>query len=167
MASRVRFVTVALLLGILSVSLAGIAAGKGDARLVDAARVGDWNTVRSLVAENRTAVNSADADGTSPLHWAIRANESEITDLLIRAGADAKAQNRLGITPLYLAAMNGNGTIIRKLLDAGANANQTERTGETILMLATRSGDADAVRALLEHGANPNTAEPQLQLTPL
>jgi uncharacterized protein len=166
MASGVRFVTVALLL-VFSVPLVGIAGAKGDARLVDAARVGDWNTVRSLIAENRAAVNSVDADGTSPLHWAIRANESEIADLLIRAGADAKTQNRLGITPLYLAAMNGNGVIIRKLLDAGANANQIERTGETILMVATRSGDTDAVRALLEHGANPNIAEPQLQLTAL
>jgi len=143
------------------------AAAAAPPTLVDAARVGDWGTVRSLVAANKTAVNSADADGTRALHWAIRANETEIADLLLRSGADAKAADRLGVTPLFLAAMNGNGAIMRKLLDAGANANQIEKTGETILMVATRTGDADAVRALLEHGANANTPEPQLQLTPL
>jgi ankyrin repeat protein len=123
--------------------------------------------VRSLVAANKATVNSADADGTQALHWAIRANETEIAELLLRSGADAKAADRLGVTPLFLAAMNGNGAIMRKLLVAGANANQIEKTGETVLMVAIRTGDADAVRALLEHGANPNTAEPQLQLTPL
>jgi uncharacterized protein len=156
-----------LLVSFLIVPCIAIAAAEGNPRLVDAARVGDWNAVRSLVADDRTAVNSTDVDGTTPLHWAIRANETEIADLLLRAGADAKAQDRLGTTPLYLAAANGNGAIIRKLLEAGANPNQTERTGETILMVATRTGDVDAVRALLERGANPNTAEPQLQLTAL
>ena len=135
--------------------------------IVDAARRGDWVAVRSLVAANKATVNSTDADGTQPLHWAIRANETEIAELLLRSGADAKAADRLGVTPLFLAAMNGNGAIMRKLLVAGANANQVEKTGETVLMVAIRTGDADAVRALLEHGANPNIAEPQLQLTPL
>jgi ankyrin repeat protein len=147
--------------------VATIATAASPPTLVDAARTGDWTAVRSLVAANKAAVNSTDADGTQPLHWAVRANEAEIAELLLRSGADAKAADRLGVTPLFLAAMNGNGAIMRKLLDAGANANQVEKTGETILMVTIRSGDADAVRALLEHGADPNTAEPQLQLTPL
>src|SRR5690349_20298530 len=112
----------------------------GPATLVDAARTGDWTAVRSMVATNKAAVTSADADGTRPLHWAIRANETEIADLLIRSGADAKAADRLGVTPLFLAAMNGNGAILRKLLDAGADANQVEKTGETILMVAIHTG---------------------------
>ena len=147
--------------------VATIATAAPPPTIVDAARRGDWTAVRSLVAANKAAVNSTDTDGTPPLHWAIRANEAEIAELLLLSGADAKAADRLGVTPLFLAAMNGNGAIMRKLLDAGANANQIEKTGETVLMVAIRTGDADAVRALLEHGANPNTAEPQLQLTPL
>src|SRR5262252_3184563 len=97
----------------------------------------------------------------------LRADELDVADLLLRAGADATAQNRLGLTPIYLAAANGNGAIIRKLLEHGANANQVEKTGETILMVATRSGNADAVKTILDAGANPNTTEPQLQLTAL
>ena len=135
--------------------------------LVDAARTGDWNAVRSLVAANRSAVNSADMDGTRALHWAIRAGEADIVEFLLKAGADATAKDRLDVTPLFLAAMNGDGAIIRKLLNAGANANQVEKTGESILMVAIRTGSTDAVRALLEHKASANYSEPQLQLTPL
>ena len=143
------------------------AAAAPPATVVDAARSGDWNAVRSLVAANKATVNMPDNDGTRALHWAIRAGEADIVELLLRAGADATAKDRLDVTPLFLAAMNGDGVIMRKLLNAGANANQVEKTGETILMVAIRTGSTDAVRALLEHKANANYAEPQLQLTPL
>jgi ankyrin repeat protein len=137
--------------------------------LSDAASAGNWARVRTLVAGGLSGedVNGADSDGTRPLHWAVRADELEVADLLLKAGADAAARNRLGLTALYLAAANGNGPMIRRLLDHGADPNHVERSGETVLMVATRSGDTDAVRAMLERGANPNVAEPQLQLTAL
>jgi ankyrin repeat protein len=137
--------------------------------LSEAARAGNWERVRALVAGglSRDEVEGADSDGTSPLHWAVRADELEVASLLLDAGADAAAQNRLGLTPLSLAAVNGNAAMIRRLLDLGADALGVGRTGETMLMVATRSGSADAVRALLERGADPNVTEPQLQLTAL
>src|SRR5262245_57719253 len=153
-----------------AIGSAGAFAAAGDAvALSNAARSGNWEAVRSLIAEGAKGegVNGADRDGTRPLHWAVRADELEIADLLLKAGADATAQNRLGLTALNLAATNGNGTMIRKLLDHGANANQVEKSGETILMVAARSGNADAVRAILERKVDPNIAEPQLQLTAL
>src|SRR5678809_294947 len=147
----------------------GLAAGAEPVALSDAARTGNWDTVRTLIGSGLKGdgVNAPDKDGTRPLHWAVRADELEIADLLLKAGADATAQNRLGLTALNLAATNGNGAMIRKLLDHGANASEVEKTGETILMVATRSGSADAVRAILERGVNPNTTEPQLQTTAL
>ena len=147
----------------------GLAAGAEPVALSDAARTGNWETVRSLIAGGLKGdgVNSSDTDGTRPLHWAVRADEMDIADLLLKAGADATAQNRLGLTALNLAATNGNGAMIRKLLEHGANANEVEKSGETILMVATRSGSADAVRAILERKVNPNTTEPQLQTTAL
>jgi ankyrin repeat protein len=157
---KIGFVTSFLL-------VATVAIAAPPPTIVDAARSGDWSSVRSLVAANKAAVNSSDIDGTRALHWAIRAGESDIVDVLLKAGADATAKDRLDVTPLFLAAMNGDGAIMRKLLNAGANANQVEKTGETILMVAIRTGSTDAVRALLEHKASANYAEPQLQLTPL
>ena len=157
---KIGFVTTFLLAATLAVAAP-------PATVVDAARTGDWNAVRSLVAANKATVNMSDIDGTRALHWAIRAGEADIVELLLKAGADATAKDRLDVTPLFLAAMNGDGVIMRKLLNAGANANQVEKTGDSILMVAIRTGSTDAVRALLEHKANANYAEPQLQLTPL
>jgi uncharacterized protein len=158
-----------LCLAILALPVMALAAAGKDSPMPDAARAGNWEVVRSLIKGGLKgdAVNVGDNDGTRPLHWAVRADETEIADLLIKAGADANAQNRLGVTALYLAAVNGNAAILRNLLDHGSNANQVEKSGETVLMVAARSGSTDAVRILLERGAKPNTTEPQLQLTAL
>jgi ankyrin repeat protein len=148
---------------------ASMAAG-GDTAVLDAARIGNWASVRTLVSKglSRESVNTADIDGTRPLHWAVRADELEISRLLLRSGADANAQTRLGVTALYLAAQNGNADMVKALLAAGADANQVDgATGESILMAAIRSGSRDAVQALLSSGANPNATEPQLRVTPL
>src|SRR5687767_8583699 len=143
--------TLGALLMIVTVWTASVAAGAMPA-LVDAARGANWNAVRSMIKEGpRDAVNASDTDGTRPLHFAVRADELDVVDLLLRAGADPKVENRLGVTPLLLAAQNGNAAMIRRLLDAGANANQVDRTGETILMVAIRTGDVDSVRTLLKY----------------
>jgi ankyrin repeat protein len=164
-----RRVGCGLTLVILLSAAQALAAAGDAAALSDAARAGNWTKVRSLVATGLKGddVNGSDKDGTRPLHWAVRADEVEVVDLLLKAGADATAQNRLGVTALFLAATNGNATMLRKLFDHGANANQVEKTGETILMVATRSGNADAVRTILDRNVNPNLTEPQLQLTAL
>jgi ankyrin repeat protein len=147
----------------------GFAAAGDAAALSDAARAGNWEKVRSLLAGGLKGadVNGSDKDGTRPLHWAVRADELEIADLLLKAGAEATAQNRLGLTAASLAAANGNGAMLRKLLARGASANQVEKSGESLLMVATRSGSADAVRSILERGADANAQAPQLQLTAL
>ena len=94
-----------------------------------------------------------DATGTTPLFFAVRQDDGQLVDRLIKAGADVKVANRYGITPLYLAAVNGNASIIEKLLKAGADANAAVTEGETALMTAARSGNVDAAKVLIAHGA--------------
>ena len=77
-----------------------------------------------LHAEEGKETPAANADGTTPLHWAVRADDAKTVDKLLRDGADAKAADRYGVTPLYLAAVNGNGAIIRRLLDAGGRGHR-------------------------------------------
>jgi ankyrin repeat protein len=154
---------------ILALGAYGFSAGP-SAALVEAARASDWNSVRSLLAGGLPSdiLNAPDTDGTRALHWAVRADQLEIADLLLGAGADAKVENRLGVTPLYLAAENGAAAMIRRLLQAGASPNHVDpATGQTVLMAATRTGDLDAVRTLLNAGADANATEPQLQFTAL
>jgi ankyrin repeat protein len=89
----------------------------------------------------------------------VRRNDTARVDVLLRAGADARATSRYGVTPLYLACVNGNAAVIERLLAAGADANTALPEGETALMTAARTGSVPAVKALLAHGASVNAKE--------
>src|ERR1700730_8385765 len=144
------------LLGLLASAISLSAAGAGPS-LSDAVRAGDRAAVRALLT--RSAVNSAEADGMTALHWAVRSDDLDTVQLLLKAGANAGAGNRYGITPLSLAATNGNAAITRALLKAGASADAPGPDGETVLMTAARAGSADVVNALLDRGVSVNAAE--------
>ena len=106
-------------------------------------------------------------DGTTPLHWAVWADDLAKADTLIRRGAAVAAANAFGLTPLYIAADHGSTALARRLLDAGADVNTSDATGDTVLMAAVRAGSADLVKLLLDRGARVDTAEPQLGHTAL
>jgi ankyrin repeat protein len=138
---------------------AGIQAGQtSDRRVVDAAKSGNDAAVVSLL-QQKADVNVPEADGTTAVSWAVRQDDVEMVDRLIKAGANVKAPNRYGITPLYLAALNGDAGIILKVLKAGAGANDAVTEGETALMTASRSGHLSAVKVLIESGATIDARE--------
>src|SRR6185369_9192387 len=115
----------------------------------------------------RADVNAPQTDGATALHWAVYRDDAEMTDLLITAGANAKATNREGASVLSLACINGNAAIIEKLLSAGADANEHLTNGETPLMMAARTGNVSAMDTLLRHGADVNAKEKLRGTTPL
>ena len=137
---------------------AGSAAGAGS-EVADAAMKQNREAVRSLL--QRTAnVHAPQGDGTTALHWAVRVDDLEMTDLLLRAGAAVTAANRQGVTPMQLAALNGSAAMLDRLLKAGADANAPlTPSRDTAVMLAARTGKEDAPRVLLEAGARVNDRE--------
>jgi len=149
---------------VLACVLAAHAAVAADG-LVQAAGRGDFATVRDLLRRG-TDINATDADGTTALHWAVRADDLETADALVRAGASVGIAARLGVTPIYLAAENGNAAMIRRLLDAGADAKARDASGDTALMAAVRAGSRGAVAVLLDRGAEVDATD-QIGLTPL
>lgn len=127
-----------------------------NASVADAAEARQKETVRSLISQ-KADVNAPQPDGTTALHWAVRADDLETVELLIRAGANVKAANRFGATPLSLAATNGNGAIVEKILTAGEDPNAVVSvTGDTAFMMAARTGRTEAIDSFLKHGADVN-----------
>lgn len=138
----------------LSLMAAGV-----DLRIPDAAMHENRPLVQSLI-DAKADVNAIQSDGMTALHWAALKNDLEMVRMLLAAGANVKAETRVGaITPLFLAATNGNGRMIESMLKAGADPNSTNSLGTTALMKAAAAGDSDAVKILLEHGADVNKAE--------
>src|SRR5678816_2157217 len=113
--------------------LTSIAASAADVRLIDAVKGGNKPLAQTLI-QQRVDVNASEADGTTALHWAVRLQDVQTTDALIRAGAKVGAANRYGVAALYLACLNGNASIAESLLKAGADANSALPDGETVLM---------------------------------
>ena len=86
-----------------------------DSPLADAAMARDARpSVRSW--RKKADVNAAQGDGSTALHWAVYNGDAELTRLLLAAGADAKAQTRLGgLTPVMMAARAGDAPVLRLL----------------------------------------------------
>jgi uncharacterized protein len=148
------------LLGCCVVILLSVASlGAAVSELADAVMQGNKQTIRSLL-QKKADVNAPQKDGTTALHWAVRLDDLETADLLIRAGANVSAATRAGATPLQLAAINGNAAMIEKLLQGGADPNATlTQYGDTALMMAARTGKTDAIKVLLDHKAQVNAKE--------
>ena len=127
----------------------------GDPALITAARDGNLQAVRALIAK-RANVNEKARDGATPLLWAVYHNDLEMTQALLAAGAAPNTPNRYGVTPLLQASRTGDARLISVLLKGGADFYLPHPDGETPLMAASRSGGIDAVRMLIEAGADPN-----------
>lgn len=140
---------------ILLAALAANAAELGHPSIVEAAKAGDKELLRSLV-QKKADVNAADNDGSTALLWAVYHDDLASADMLLRAGAKVNAATDLGVTALWQAAENGSSAMVKRLLDAGANPNTALLSGETPLMVGARTGSPDVVEQLLDKGANPN-----------
>lgn len=88
--------------------------------LLQAARTGHADTVRSLLTGGKADVNGRDEQGDTPLIEAARAGHDDVVQALLVAKADASAKNDAGQTALSLAAQGGHDEVVRLLRQAGA-----------------------------------------------
>lgn len=116
--------------------------------------------------------------GLTLLQLAARKGQLRAVQVLLQAGADVNAAERLGRTALHLAARRGHAAVVACLVAAGAAVGMqasvpparpgTPEHGFTPLHLAAISGCTSTVRALLEAGADALQVDGDvLELTPL
>ena len=101
----------------------------------------------------------AEADGSTPLIWAVHNNDVPHVAQLLKAGAAVNQVNDYGATALSEAAVTGNVEVLRLLLKAGADVNAGNALGQTALMVIARTSNVAAARLLLRSGAKVNVAE--------
>ena len=94
-------------------------------------------------------VDSADADGSTALMIATHANAIDAARVLIEAGADVNAKDRLQDSPYLYAGAEGRLEILKMTVAAGADLKAVNRYGGTALIPAAHHGHVEVVRYLL------------------
>ena len=89
---------------------------------------GDLHRVRELL-ERGAPPNERGDHGTTALHWAAAADESEMVRALLQAGADPNARAADGCTPLHYAAREDAVRSVATLLDRGADPSIANDAG--------------------------------------
>ena len=92
----------------------------------------------------------------SPLLQAIRQNNLQQAQDLLRKGADPNVRDNYGVPAVVKAAEGDRLKMVKLLLDSGANVDIKTRQGRTALMLASRKANEDIAKVLLDRGADTN-----------
>lgn len=85
-----------------------------------AARSGNADTVKALLASQKADVNATDDRGNTPLIEAARLGHDDVVTALLIAHADVNKKNEQGQTALTLAAQNNHDQTVKVLTTAGA-----------------------------------------------
>lgn len=113
---------------------------------------GHFEIVKYLVGAGADVnIPSSNPFKVAPIHSASAISNYDITDLLIRHGANVNATQQSGVTPLHSAAHNGKVDIIKLLIDHGANVDAMTEDSKTPLDMAAEKGFTDAVNVIEQH----------------
>jgi len=141
------------------------AQGDGMTALHWAARHGDVDLVRMLLAAGANVRATTRLASYTPLLMASEAGSAGAIDALLAAGADPKGTTASGVSPVMFASAAGQADAVKTLIAHGADVNAAEPTrGTTALMFAAANKRTEAIRALLAGGARLDTASKVVNL---
>ncbi|MES9509624.1 ankyrin repeat domain-containing protein [Streptomyces sp. NPDC000609] len=119
-----------------------------DRQLLDAARTGDTDRVRTAI-EGGARPDCRDEELRTPLLLAVHGDHVEAARLLVAAGADPDAQDRREESPWLATGVTGSVAMLHVLLPAGPDLKLRNRFGGIALIPACERGHAAYVRELL------------------
>jgi ankyrin repeat protein len=124
----------------------------GTAILFNNIMADDLKTVRETLAKSPELVNTADAQGVTPLYVAAATGKEDIARLLLGKGAQVNSKTNEGATPLHAAVYANNEKIVRLLLSKGAAVDVKDKSGATPLALAETKGFTNIAAILKKYG---------------
>ncbi len=133
-----------------------------------AVRNNDVERVKYLIENGPPGmINQIYTQGITALHIAAALNNTQMIELLIKAGANPDAQTEQGFTPAHWAASRDSRDALDALVRSGANlTNKATETGVTALHWASQNNATNCIAFLLGVGADLH-AETSSKLNPL
>lgn len=135
--------------------------------LYGAAGHGNIAAAKALISLG-AKVNSANADGRTPLFIAAYFSQLPIINLLAENGADINTRESIyGYTPLHAAALKGDTKTVKFLLSKGADVNTGDNLQRTPLQLAARYGFMETAKLLKMSGSKADKLDKNFGPSPL
>ena len=136
----------------LSCQVAELSEAEASEELLECARYGEVDAVRSLLDAYPDIMNTVDGNGSTALHKACANGHVSTAKLLIQRGA-SHLKNQSGNTPLHWAAASGHEQNVRLLLEHFDDIDVLQKNdfGRSALTEGFSSQDHGVVKLLLEH----------------
>lgn len=110
--------------------------------------------ISNLKANDKAELKAQDFTDQNVLHDAVRANDFEMVQYLVKQGININKQDEYGYTPLHLAVRLNQLNITSYLIDNKATVNTIDTYNDTPLIDATRNNDTNISKLLICNGAN-------------
>ena len=128
--------------------------------LIFATYFGLTETARALLDKGRARTEERCKNWErTALGWTAWKKHDKVMRMLLDAGAEKNASDRLGRTALMWGAGTDNDKVVRMLVDAGADMEQVDVDGCTAVTLAAKRGLASVVALLANAGAKVFTED--------
>lgn len=117
---------------------------------------GDQQTLDLFIAAGFKFSHIRDRQDSTPLLIALKKGYTVCAQVLLQAGSDANAKDKLGLSPILISCGKpslGFRSVTELLLLKGANPSERDPMGNTPLLLALSSGMLDIAKLLIKHGA--------------
>ncbi|PLX18910.1 MAG: hypothetical protein C0601_03410 [Candidatus Muiribacterium halophilum] len=117
------------------------------------------------IGEKETVIdlNTSDIDGNNALVFAVRDNNTNISQDLIKKGAKLDIKDDDGINVIFLAIKNSNLDIVKSLVENGASLNVRDHDDNTPLIYAVKRREEEIAKYLISKAPEKTSEESSSQ----
>lgn len=119
------------------------------------------SAICAMLLSMKASTDVRDKEGNSPLHLAVKDNNTQLIKDLIRAKANINALNKEGKTPLFYAT---NSIELNLLLNAGAYPDAQDLKGRSALFFID---SYELAKMLIKRGATPTIRDKEGNTAPI
>ncbi|HUX06267.1 MAG TPA: ankyrin repeat domain-containing protein [Acidobacteriota bacterium] len=128
------------------------------ADIIEAAKKGDLEVVKAILAADPGKIDVVCERGMPPLYWAGILARWEVYEFLLEHGPDLGPMGVVKETPLHGVCHHDRPDMVKLLLEAGVDPNVRDLWGTTALHIAVWRGCPKAAEVLIDGGIDTSLA---------